>query len=79
MDQALAPIHQLMGPTSLWDTSCPPLNDAVTMHPLQSLAHVPDGLCHLLQGSVQGLVIRLQHGTNCLHNGLAEERKENTK
>lgn len=49
------------------------------MHPFQRLAHVPDGLCQLLQGLVQGLLIQLQDGTNGPNDCLPEERRESTK
>ena len=55
------------------DASCPPA--AVTVHPFQSLAHVPDGLCQLLQGVVQGLLVQLQDGTDGLNDCLREERR----
>lgn len=55
------------------DRSCLPLQAAVTVHPFQSLAHVPDGLRQLPQGSVQGLLIELRDGTDGLDGCLREE------
>lgn len=51
---------------------------AVTVHPLQSLAHGPDGRRQPLQGLVQGLLVKLPDGTNGLRDrlrGAEEEHK----
>lgn len=42
------------------------LEAAGTVHPFQSRAHVPDGLCQLPQGFVQGLLVALRDGANGL-------------